>query len=222
MTNNNALKTFLILTAFGSVATHAELLNNEGFECGSASPTVSASSASSLCNWYQWANSGPVVTTVQSMSNVLEGGSSAHVSGNAGDGLYQYGFFGPGFFTASAWFNVQSGSASIGLYDNGGSNGNQGPSTTTTTNEWEYLTYTNSLQGGLEGPTIYGSQQGSDFFVDAFWLNAGGTSTSPFDPSTGFNPNGAPAAVPEPGTFALMGLGLVGLAYGLRRRKAHA
>jgi hypothetical protein len=221
MKNNNALKMFLILTAFGSVAAHAELLSNEGFECGSALPTVSASSASSLCNWYQWANSGPVVTTVQSMSNVLEGGSSAHVSGNAGDGLYQYGFFGPGFFTASAWFNVQSGSASIGLYDNGGSNGSQGPSTTTT-NEWEYLSYTSSLSGSLEGPTIYGSQAGSDFFVDAFWLNAGEKSSSPYDPVTGFNPNRTPEAVPEPGTFALMGLGLMGLCYGLRRRKALA
>ena len=163
MTNNNALKTFLILTAFGFAAAHAELLNNEGFQCGTASPNVSAGSASSLCNWYQWANSGPVVTTVQSMSNVLEGGSSAHVSGNAGDGLYQYGFFGPGFFTAGAWFNVQSGGFSIG---------------------------------------------------------AGETSISPFNPSTGFNPHCAPEAVPEPGTFALKGLGLLGLAYGLRRRNA--
>ena len=165
MTNNNALKSFLILTVFGSVAAHANLLNNEGFECGSVSPTVSANSASSLCNWYQWANSGPVVTTVQSMSNVLEGGSSAYGSGNAGVGLYQYGFFGPGFFTAGAWFNVQSGSD---------------------------------------------------------WLNAGGTSTSPYNPSNGNTPDCAPAAVPEPGTFALMGLGLLGLAYGMRRRASRA
>ena len=160
MTNNNALKSFLILTVFGTVAVHADLLNNAGFECGSGSPAVSANSTSSLCNWYQWANSGPVVTTVQSMSNVLEGGSSGFGSGYVGDGMFQYGFFG-----TSAWFNVQSGSA---------------------------------------------------------WLNSGVTGASPFNPSTVFTPNCAPAAVPEPGTFALMGLGLLGLAYGMRRRASRA
>jgi PEP-CTERM motif-containing protein len=178
MTHKNALRTFLVLnamTAFAATAAHAELLTHQGFECGSASPTVFAGSAPSLCDWYQWANSGPVVTTVQSMSNLLEGGSSAHGSGNAGDGAYQYGFFGPGFFISSAWFNVQSGGASIGLYDNGGTQGSQDQS-------------------------IH----------------------SPYGSSTGCNPNGAPAAVPEPGTFVLMGLGLLGLAYGLRRRSAQA
>ncbi|MDQ2999979.1 MAG: PEP-CTERM sorting domain-containing protein [Fibrobacterota bacterium] len=163
------------------------------------------------------------------MSNVADGNSSAHVSGGVGDGIYQYGAFSPGFYTASAWFWLGSGSASIGLFYNGGSAGGMGPATTTT-GQWEYLSHSAELLGGAMGPTLYGGSAGSDFFVDAFWLNSGTTSTSPFDPTSGFNPNRGvetdypsgeanPEAVPEPGTFALMGLGLLGIAAGMRRRR---
>ena len=72
------------LLAFAALSAQADIINNSGFECGTETATVSGtgtSTASSLCDWYQWANSGPVVTTVQSMSNVLEGGASAHILG---------------------------------------------------------------------------------------------------------------------------------------------
>lgn len=214
----------LAIVAFASLASHAALIGNEGFECGTAQPTASgvgSGTASSLCDWYQWANSGPVVTTWQSMSNVVEGSASAHIQGGVNDGLYQYGFFAPSSYTASAWFYVNSGSAEIGLFDNGGTNGAfSGP--TTTTGQWEYVSATNNLVSPAMGPVIYGAGAESDFFVDAFWLNAGETSTSPYDPSTGFNPNQRSEtdlpAVPEPGTFGLMGLGLLALAYKLRRK----
>lgn len=213
------------MVAFASLASHSALVNNEGFECGTTSPTasgVSTGSASSLCNWYQWANSGPVVTTWQSMTNVVEGSASAHITGGDHDGLYQYGFFAPSFYTASAWFYVNTGSAEIGLFDNGGSTG-AFSNPTTTTGQWEYVSTTNNLVSGSMGPVIYGSEAGSDFYVDAFWLNPGETSTSPYDPSTGFNPNlqgetDLPA-VPEPGTFGLLGLGLLALGFKLRRKR---
>lgn len=208
------------MLAFASMASHAALVNNEGFECGSTSSTTSGvgtGTASSLCNWYQWANSGPVVTTAQSMTNVVEGSASAHITGGAYDGLYQYGGFTPGFYTASAWFFVNSGSAEIGLFYNGGTNG-AFSAPTTTTGQWEYVTTTNNLLSGNMGPVIYGGEAQSDFYVDAFWLNPGESSTSPYAPSTGFNPNQV-AAVPEPGTFGLMGLGLLAIGFRLRRRK---
>src|SRR3954466_9516474 len=93
------------LLSLTTLAVHADIINNGGFECGTETPTVSGvgvGSASSLCDWYQWANSGPVVTTVQSMSNVLEGGASAHIIGGDHDGLFQYAAPAPGIYTASA------------------------------------------------------------------------------------------------------------------------
>jgi hypothetical protein len=184
----------LAISALFAGGAQASLLENGSFECGSlSSPVMSGNSASGVCDWYQWANSGPVVSTWLSMSNVVDGNSSADVG------------------------------ASIGLFYNGGSAGGMGPATATAGGS-ESLGQVTELPGGTMGPTVFGGAAESDFFVDAFWLDSGTTGTSPFEPTAGFNPyrggeGGNPEAVPEPGTFALMGLGLIGIAAGLRRRK---
>jgi hypothetical protein len=65
------------------------------------------------------------------------------------------------------------------------------------------------MNGSLGGPVLYGASNNADFYIDGVWFNAGEVSTSPFAPSTGFNPT----PVPEPETWAmlLVGFGLVSL-----------
>jgi hypothetical protein len=73
------------------------------------------------------------------------------------------------------------------------------------------------MNGSLGGPVLYGASNNADFYIDGVWFNAGAVSTSPFAPSTGFNPT----PVPEPETWAmlLVGFGLVSLK--LRRSASH-
>jgi hypothetical protein len=153
----------------------------------------------------------------------LQGSNAAHITGGLNDGLYQYGYFSPGFYTASAWFWVGSGAGELGLFYNGGSTGGFS-APTTTVGAWEYVSLTQNLEFSLMGPVVYTAAPQSDIWVDAFWMNQGETSTSPFAPSHGFNPNPEtlPEAVPEPGTLGLMALGLLGLGLAGRKRARKA
>jgi hypothetical protein len=106
------------LVALAAWAAHADLISKTGFECGTGTSTASGAatgSPSSLCDWYQWANSGPVVTTVQSMTQVLQGGASDPWTG----GLFPSGFSAPGMYPANPGFDFNPGSAGLGLFSNG-------------------------------------------------------------------------------------------------------
>lgn len=188
------------------------LAYNGNFEWGSATEVSSgyaSAVASALSFWNQWGNTfNATVITSRADSPVIEGDHAAHITGNLNDGLYQY-YGWSGFHTLSAWVYAVSGSAHLILAGNSGSATILG-SASTHTGQWEYLTLTANMNGTYGGPVLYGASDNADFYIDGVWFNAGTSSTSPFNPATGFNPN----AVPEPGTYALMlaGLGLVGFA----------
>lgn len=203
-----------------ATAARADLLINEGFETGTTSPTYSGLATlapSAAAGWNQWANSRPGVQTRLSGNHVLEGSRSVNITGNTNNGLIQYHAYAPGEYTLSAWFWIQSGAGHLGLFFNGGSEGTFG-NPTAGTGAWEYLTVTNFLASGTGGGVVYTASQGSDLYVDGLWMNSGTASTSPWDPSTGFNPNAA--AVPEPATAALMVFGLAGLVFARRPGKS--
>lgn len=193
------------------------LLINGNFEAGTTSPITSGSGYSSAFdNWMQWAIVGPYVTTQQVTSPIVDGDYSAHVTGNYGNGVYQYDVRSGGVYTASAWVYVLSGSAILDMAWNSGTlDSNTAP--TTTLNQWTYLEWTATFTTSLNGVFICSFADDSDFYIDGTWLNAGSLNLSPYAPHNGF-PNPNPAPVPEPSTMLLLGTGIIGLA-GLRRMR---
>lgn len=207
------IRTIATATLLIVAASRADVLVNEGFENGTTALTASrfaVAAASSATGWNQWANSRPGVQTQLSTDHVLEGSYSAHILGNTNNGLFQYHDYAPDNYTLSAWFWIESGSGHLGLFYDNGSNGTFG-SSTSGTGAWEYLSVTNYLASGAGGGVVYTASQASNIYVDGLWMNGGTASTSPWDPSTGFNPNAGPGTVPEPATSALMAIGLAAL-----------
>ena len=199
------------------------LLINGNFEDGTTDwVTTGAGSQSAFAGFLQWTGSGQTATQLVT-DPLIEGDYTGHILGTGTwplivDGIYQYAIRPAGNYTVSTWIYVESGSAYMALaWDSGFSYTDyflEDPKTTST-GIWEYLELTAFLTNSLGGPCVYANAIDTDFYVEGLWLNLGTTSTSPFAPSTGFNPNIAP--IPEPSTMLLFSSGLIGLV-GLRRK----
>ncbi|MHA1676032.1 MAG: PEP-CTERM sorting domain-containing protein [Candidatus Njordarchaeales archaeon] len=199
------------------------LLINGNFEAGTTDwINTGAGSQSAFAGFLQWTGSGQTATQLVT-DPLIEGNYTGHILGTSPngilfvDGIYQYAIRPVGNYTVSTWIYVESGAAYMALaWDAGFSYTDYSlDPKTTSTGVWEYLEITAFLTNSLGGPCVYANAYDSDFYVEGLWLNLGTTSTSPFSPSTRFNPNIAP--IPEPSTMLLLASGLLGLA-GLRKK----
>lgn len=191
------------------------LLQNGNFESGSGSITSGYQDAvfSALEHWGQWANTGPV-TSEWSGGSALDGSHAAHMQTQSYDGLVQFFSGDAGSYTLAGWFKVTSGSARLGLAWNGG-NDVLYSAPISAAADWQYLSITlNSPSADKFAAVVYGATNGSDFYADGLWLNAGSTSNSPYSPDSGFSPS----PVPEPAIASTFMLGLAALALMTRRR----
>lgn len=198
------------------LAQTGNLLQNGNFESGSAGVVKSGYRDgvwSAMDSWSQWANTGPV-TSEWAQTPSLDGSGAAHLQAQSYDGLYQFVGASTGLYTLSGWFKVTSGSAQLGLSWNGGSNVLYSTPVSAAGN-WQYLSLTlNNVSGGSLGAVVYGASSGSDFYADGIWLNAGGSSNSPYSPANGFGVS----PVPEPASATALLLGLTVLTFVQRRR----
>lgn len=212
-------KTILLVFLLISPSVFALTFSNLDFESGSGDGNIvmtggaGTGGSSALTSWNQYANSDPSTKTEQSLDQSVSGVYSARIEGNANNGIYQYGLSSvSGSYTLSAWVYVLSGNAGIALFQNGGSDG-VWSSDSASLNTWEYLSITRTFDGlsNLKGPVLYTRSANSEFYIDGVWFNEGSTSTSPFRPESGFDPN----RVPDTGSTALiLCVALLGLAAG--------
>lgn len=180
---------------------------NGNFESGTTewiTTDYGVGAPSAFTNWDQYTNSGTVSTQLAT-DPLFEGDYTGHIIGNAYNGTYQYTNRSADTYTLSGWIYAVTGSAHLGIAWNSGSSSNYS-NPTASVNMWEYVVLTETVNSSWGGPLIYAASDNSDFYVEGVWYNLGPISESPFDPSTGFNPN-----VPIPSSIILLISGLIGI-----------
>jgi hypothetical protein len=174
------------------------LIANGNFENGTTNWVTSSyyGAPSAFDDFRQWSGSGSVSTQLVT-DPLAEGNYTGHVVGSSPDnelfvdGIYQYEVRSAETYTVSAWVHANTGSAYLGLAWDAGLSYTPFDSCpkTATTGQWEYLQIKADVNNTLGGPYLYAASMNSDFYVEGMWLNQGNTTTSPFAPSTGFDPN---------------------------------
>jgi hypothetical protein len=187
------------------------LLDNGSVETGLVGPVVGHGIASAADHWFQWSNSGALLTSELVSStdmistygtDVIDGSAALRfTTGGRGDGGFSFNtdhappWSPTAELTFSGWVYVVSGTMPFQL----GANvpGTFSLSTSLTTGALEFVSITRAAGLMNEEALLYSIGGPAEFIVDALWLNYGPDSLNPL-----------PTPVPAPLTLSLLAAAL--------------